>query len=208
MIKVATGGSPKADPTYCEKYPSDRDCQTREQLPMLLTLPRIGDYQGGSTMLGLGDIILPGLLVAFAARYDRASGVPLCRGYFRLMVLGYAVGLMMANMAVYLMQMGQPALLYLVPCTLGLFALVAWGDGTLKQMWDGPPALVGSDARPPSPPKTNITMVPNSQAGGGEAPMPVVVGAGAHGHGHGHPQQAAGRPVGPPRMEEEPLLDL
>lgn len=71
FTQVATGGAPKADPTYCEKYPSDRDCKTREDLPMLLVLPRIHDYQGGFTMLGLGDIILPGLLVAFAARYDR-----------------------------------------------------------------------------------------------------------------------------------------
>lgn len=31
-------------------------------------------------MLGLGDIILPGLLVAFAARYDHSVGVPLTRG--------------------------------------------------------------------------------------------------------------------------------
>ena len=36
---------------------------------MLLLLPRIDDYTGGYTMLGLGDIVLPGLLVAFAARY-------------------------------------------------------------------------------------------------------------------------------------------
>ena len=99
---------------------------------MLLILPRINDYAVGFTMLGLGDIILPGkalsfspstylpthpptytqktgLLVAFAARYDRAKGTRLFWGqgsYFRLMVIGYAVGLMMANIAVYLMKMG------------------------------------------------------------------------------------------------------
>ena len=37
---------------------------------MLLLLPRIADYMGGYTMLGLGDIVLPGLLVSFAIRYD------------------------------------------------------------------------------------------------------------------------------------------
>ena len=36
MIKVATGGAPKADETYCEKYPSDKNCKTRDNLPMLL----------------------------------------------------------------------------------------------------------------------------------------------------------------------------
>lgn len=57
------------------------------------------------------------------------------------MVWGYAIGLMMANLAVYLMEMGQPALLYLVPCTLGVFSLVSFREGTLRHMWDGPPSL-------------------------------------------------------------------
>jgi signal peptide peptidase-like protein 2B len=35
--------------------------------------------------------------------------------YFAPMVVAYAVGLLMANVAVHVMNMGQPALLYLVP---------------------------------------------------------------------------------------------
>lgn len=58
MITVATsGGPPKADPLWCEKYPSDADCQGGDPLPMLLTVPRLFDYQGGSSLLGLGDIV-------------------------------------------------------------------------------------------------------------------------------------------------------
>lgn len=103
---------------------------------MLLLFPRLQDYQGGNVMLGLGDIVLPGLLVAYVARFDaltipssmnnpsafisRSAPIP---WNFVIMVCGYAVGLMMANMAVYIMQMGQPALLYLVPCTLGSYAI-------------------------------------------------------------------------------------
>jgi hypothetical protein len=190
MVKVATGGQPTADPTYCEKYPSDKDCQTRDQLPMLLVLPRIGDYQGGFTMLGLGDIILPGLLVSFAARYDLSVGTPLTRGYFRLMVWGYAIGLMMANMAVYLMEMGQPALLYLVPCTLGVFAAVSYREGTLKDMWNGPPSL--NDSRP----------APSSG--------PVSPGGPARQLSPRAPYQASTTSLLPatgPTVEEEPLLD-
>jgi len=172
MVKVATGGKPVADPVYCEKYPSDKDCQTREQLPMLLTLPRISDYQGGSTMLGLGDIILPGLLVAFTARYDRSLGVPLHKGYFRLMVIGYAVGLMMANMAVYLMQMGQPALLYLVPCTLGVLCIAAKRDGVLTSLWNGPPSL--SSAKPPQHPRTQMGVVDHDHVEAQPDPRPVA----------------------------------
>ena len=58
-------------------------------------------------------------------------------------VIGYSIGLMMANVAVYVMDMGQPALLYLVPCTLGVFCAVSHREGTLPMMWRGPPSLNG-----------------------------------------------------------------
>ena len=59
MITVATSGAgpPKADPLWCEKYPGDADCQGGDLLPMLLTVPRLLDNQGGSSLLGLGDIV-------------------------------------------------------------------------------------------------------------------------------------------------------
>jgi len=58
MITVATsGGPPKQDELYCEKYPHDHDCQGGDPLPMLLTIPRLWDYEGGSSLLGLGDIV-------------------------------------------------------------------------------------------------------------------------------------------------------
>lgn len=173
MIAVATsGGPPKADPLWCEKYPDDRDCQGGDPLPMLFTIPRINDYQGGSSLLGLGDIVLPGLLLSFAARFDAAKSLlgvmgggngtiqsPSCPerkfcgdcglcsgGYFAPLIVAYAVGLFMANAAVYLMQMGQPALLYLVPCCLGTMAYIGWRRGEVKDLWDGPKAIRAADA--------------------------------------------------------------
>lgn len=35
-------------------------------------IPWFNDYRGGYSFVGLGDIILPGLLISFAARYDAA----------------------------------------------------------------------------------------------------------------------------------------
>ena len=55
---------------------------------------------------------------------------------------------MMANVAVYVMEMGQPALLYLVPCTLGSFCVKAHREGELAMMWRGPPSLTGVSAPP------------------------------------------------------------
>mmetsp|Transcript_9476 Transcript_9476/g.17182 ORF Transcript_9476/g.17182 Transcript_9476/m.17182 type:complete len:753 (-) Transcript_9476:120-2378(-) len=166
MINVATsGGPPKADPSWCEKYPHDTDCLGGDPLPMLFTIPRIGDYQGGASLLGLGDIVLPGLLLSFAARFDAAKSLvglmgggnhgnhagrtSSCSGgcgYYGPLVVAYAVGLMMANMAVYLMNMGQPALLYLVPCCLGTMAFLGWRRNELDQLWHGPKLLTTADS--------------------------------------------------------------
>ena len=179
MITVATsGGPPKADALWCEKYPSDKDCQGGNPLPMLLAIPKLFDYIGGSSLLGLGDIVLPGLLLSFAARYDAAKvlvgvlggGRPsnqsyscpeqqccsnmlpsrcstiLCSGgYFGPLIVAYAIGLAMANTAVYVMHMGQPALLYLVPCCLGTMIYIGHRRNELLQLWDGPRVLQTAD---------------------------------------------------------------
>jgi len=161
MVKVATGTEPTEDADMCAKYPNESACQTTA-LPMLLLLPRLGDFDGGYTMLGLGDIVLPGLLLSFACRFDYACVLPGSssgggsgggRGgsshrwpaYWLLVCMGYAIGLAMANAAVFLMNMGQPALLYLVPCTLGPLTLKAHRDGTLHDLWKGPREMAEDD---------------------------------------------------------------
>jgi signal peptide peptidase-like 2B len=171
MITVATSGGRTGDDLWCEKYPDDVNCQGGNPLPMLLTMPRFFDYQGGSSLLGLGDIVLPGLLLSFAARFDAAKcllgvmgggsgsmsnhcpeqrffgrGCRVCaNGYFTPLVIAYAVGLLMANTAVYMMQMGQPALLYLVPCCLGTLGYIGWRRQELHELWNGPRALRAAD---------------------------------------------------------------
>lgn len=62
-------------------------------------------------------------------------------GYFVPSVIAYAIGLLMANMAVYLMNMGQPALLYLVPCCLGTMSFMAWRRNEFYSLWEGPKAI-------------------------------------------------------------------
>lgn len=162
MVDVATsGGPPKADPAWCEKYPNDKDCQGGDPLPMLLTIPRIFDYMGGSSLLGLGDIVLPGLLLSFAARYDEAKRLigsssregriarhdcsRQTKDYFPPLIVAYAVGLAMANVAVYVMNMGQPALLYLVPSCLGTMSFLGWRRGELNELWNTPKVLASCD---------------------------------------------------------------
>jgi Signal peptide peptidase len=70
----------------------------------------------------------------------------ICKGgYFPPIVVAYAIGLAMANTAVYVMNMGQPALLYLVPCCLGTLVYIGWRRNELIDLWEGPKALKAAD---------------------------------------------------------------
>merc|ERR1711968_294565 len=42
---------------------------------------------------------------------------------------------------------GQPALLYLVPCTLGTLSFMAWFKGEFVELWKGPNMRPGEDMR-------------------------------------------------------------
>ena len=67
-------------------------------------------------------------------------------GYFGPVMVAYAIGLGMANMAVYVMEMGQPALLYLVPCCLGTMVYMGKKSGELADQWEGPRAIHSCEA--------------------------------------------------------------
>lgn len=125
-------------------------------MPLVLAIPRLRDYRGGSSLLGLGDIVLPGLLMAFAGRVDEAkrlvgalTGLEMnaptnwYSGYWFPLVVAYAAGLLIANVAVYLMGRSQPALLYLVPACLGTMVVV--GRKELGVLWKGPKVLTYAD---------------------------------------------------------------
>ena len=109
---------------------------------------------------------MPGLLLALTIRLDYLKGLrPFsCKGYYifacagalatclvdnaaMVSILarfaacrassGYAIGLAMADAAVIATKIGQPALLYLVPCTLGTTLAIAACRSELAWMWHG-----------------------------------------------------------------------
>eukprot|EP00448_Togula_jolla_P012064 CAMPEP_0170594560 /NCGR_PEP_ID=MMETSP0224-20130122/14067_1 /TAXON_ID=285029 /ORGANISM="Togula jolla, Strain CCCM 725" /LENGTH=565 /DNA_ID=CAMNT_0010918629 /DNA_START=73 /DNA_END=1768 /DNA_ORIENTATION=+ len=117
MIEVATGGG------------------TGQSVPMVLKLPTLGGIPGQFKILGLGDIAIPGLLISFLLRHDLVSQTKRCQGYFTAGVIGYGLGLCATFVSLYLMQHGQPALLFLVPGTLVPTFLIAWRKGELHTLW-------------------------------------------------------------------------
>ncbi|XVF80082.1 hypothetical protein PTKIN_Ptkin15bG0041900 [Pterospermum kingtungense] len=112
------------------------DKSREDGIPMLLKIPRMFDPWGGYSVIGFGDIILPGLVVAFSLRYDWLAKKKLRAGYFVWTMTAYGVGLFVTYVALNMMDgHGQPALLYIVPFTLGTFIALAKKRGDLKTLW-------------------------------------------------------------------------
>lgn len=117
---------------------------SHETMPMVLRIPLIFSVFGGQALLGLGDLIIPGLLVSFCMRYDYCMGYPLSCNYFCAASISYAVGLLLANVMAVVLEAfvaGQPALMYIVPCMLGTVVTMARCKGEIGSMWHGPVCL-------------------------------------------------------------------
>ncbi|MBA0574550.1 hypothetical protein Golob_001743 [Gossypium lobatum] len=88
--------------------------------PIKLLFPT-ADTARPFSMLGLGDIVIPGIFVALALRFDASRG----KGsqYFKSAFSGYTVGLVLTIIVMNWFQAAQPALLYIVPAVMGFLAL-------------------------------------------------------------------------------------
>ncbi|KAL3498864.1 hypothetical protein ACH5RR_041596 [Cinchona calisaya] len=125
------------------------DKSGEDGIPMLLKIPRLFDPWGGFSIIGFGDILLPGLVVAFSLRYDWFAKKNLRDGYFLWAMIAYGLGLLITYVALNLMDgHGQPALLYIVPFTLGTFITLGKKRGDLQTLWTrGEPERVCSHVR-------------------------------------------------------------
>ncbi|XP_074330062.1 signal peptide peptidase-like 2 isoform X1 [Apium graveolens] len=112
------------------------DGSGEDGIPMLLKIPRMFDQWGGYSVIGFGDILLPGLLITFSLRYDWLASKTLRSGYFLWAMFAYGLGLLLTYVALNLMDgHGQPALLYIVPFTLGTFMVLGKKRGDLNILW-------------------------------------------------------------------------
>lgn len=107
---------------------------------MLLLVPRFLPPLQGQMMLGYGDVVVPGLLITMMRRFDVAAARSLWQGYFAPLLLSYVVGVVLTDVALayhVFGSQGQPALMYLVPCTLGCTWGLAWWRGDVAALWAG-----------------------------------------------------------------------
>lgn len=154
MVKVATRPADNPVGVMAKKLHFSglaRDAP-KLSLPGKLVFPSMHNV-GHFSMLGLGDIVMPGLLLCFVLRYDAykksqllhsaETGVPppnhLNRiTYFHCSLIGYFLGLLTATVSSEFFKAAQPALLYLVPFTLLPLLVMAYLKGDLRRMWDEP----------------------------------------------------------------------
>jgi len=98
------------------------------------------------SMLGLGDIVMPGILVALMLRFDynridllpvaeaKSSGWLGRKAYFWTVLAGYVAGLGTTIWVMFTFDHAQPALLYLVPTTLLAVLLLALVKRQVKML--------------------------------------------------------------------------
>lgn len=85
-------------------------------------------------MLGLGDIVIPGIFIALLLRFD-ISLKKNTHTYFYTSFTAYIFGLGLTIFIMHIFKHAQPALLYLVPACIGFPVLVALAKGEVAEMF-------------------------------------------------------------------------
>lgn len=87
------------------------------------------------SVLGLGDVVIPGLFVRFMSRLDE-SLQPQKFSYFNAGTIAYAVGLLVCFVVNEITHAGQPALLYLDPACIGSALACGVVNGQVQEVWN------------------------------------------------------------------------
>jgi minor histocompatibility antigen H13 len=80
------------------------------------------------SVLGLGDIVLPGLFLSVCSRFDTFLRKLLKRRtpYWIVGMIGYTAAMILTDVVCHLTHSGQPALLFIVPCLTVPIVLLAF----------------------------------------------------------------------------------
>lgn len=85
-------------------------------------------------MLGLGDIVIPGIFIALLLRFDHSLKRK-SKTYFYATFIAYFLGLLATILVMHIFKHAQPALLYLVPLCLSTPLLLALIKGDIKTLF-------------------------------------------------------------------------
>ncbi|CDW78781.1 signal peptide peptidase [Stylonychia lemnae] len=140
------------------------------ELPLKLLVPA-DQAMKSFAMIGLGDIIIPGLFASMCIRCDLINAFNRGREkaveegvkekekllpfidkemgcfYFNASLIGFFIGLAMTYSAMQLLKTAQPALLYILPAQLGIYLLASFGRKEFLKMiaYDEDKELMGNE---------------------------------------------------------------
>lgn len=155
MVSVATkqASNPVHTVANSLSLPGLQMITKKLELPVKLVFPRnlLGGMVAEGTsmeymMLGLGDMAIPSMLLALVLCFDHRKSkdlgnpmdtLPKGYKYSWYALTGYGIGLVIALAAGILSHSPQPALLYLVPSTLGPVIFLSWLRHELHELWEG-----------------------------------------------------------------------
>lgn len=103
-------------------------------------------YKTDNALLGLGDVVLPSVLISMCLRFDLFLHhrdhrlafhhlTPFRKSYFHAALVGYVIALMVTVVALHLTAHGQPALLYIVPSIFVSVGVTALIRGEFAALW-------------------------------------------------------------------------
>jgi minor histocompatibility antigen H13 len=122
------------------------------EAPIKLVFPQDllehGLHASNFAMLGLGDIVIPGIFIALLLRFDNSLKRK-TKIYFYATFIAYFAGLLLTIGVMHVFKHAQPALLYLVPTCIGTPLVVALVRGELKQLFayeDHPEGIAEKEA--------------------------------------------------------------
>jgi len=119
--------------------------------PIKLLWPRnLFAEQYQFSLLGLGDIVIPGIFIALLLRFDFKLGGNrrnFAKPYFHICFISYILGLVTTMAVMHIFRAAQPALLYLVPFCILSSLFTAIGRGELRALLDY------TEEAPPSAPE-------------------------------------------------------
>ncbi|KAL7721060.1 Minor histocompatibility antigen H13 [Entamoeba marina] len=103
--------------------------------PIKFIFPKDGNFLFTEkvSLLGLGDIAIPGIYIALMKRID--SSLNNGSQYFLVSMISYFIGLLLTFVVMYSFGHGQPALLYLVPALLLGTIILAYVRNEISAVW-------------------------------------------------------------------------
>jgi len=108
---------------------------TKVELPIKILVPYFNPRPiSQCTLIGLGDLIIPGLVIAYSYKVTQKLKT---YSYYTFNIFAYSLALLLCELIVYFSHKPQPALLYISPLILVSFFSIAIVRRELRMVWRG-----------------------------------------------------------------------